>query len=83
MSEDALARRVRELGEELSRDYEGKDLLLLGILKGAVFFLSDLMRGYDESQFRMRIGIMIQLLLILRPGAPGYDHRPAAAKSSN
>jgi hypoxanthine phosphoribosyltransferase len=41
---DELDRRVRELGAELSRDYEGKNPLLLGILKGAVFFLSDLVR---------------------------------------
>jgi hypoxanthine phosphoribosyltransferase len=39
-----LERRVRELAEEISRDYEGKDLVLVGVLKGAVFFLSDLMR---------------------------------------
>jgi hypoxanthine phosphoribosyltransferase len=44
VSEAELRRRVRELGAEISRDYEGRDLLLLGILKGAVFFLSDLMR---------------------------------------
>jgi hypoxanthine phosphoribosyltransferase len=44
VSEEALKRRVRELGEEISRDYEGKDLFLVGVLKGAVFFLSDLMR---------------------------------------
>jgi hypoxanthine phosphoribosyltransferase len=41
---DELDRRVRELGAELSRDYEGRNLLLLGILKGAVLFLSDLLR---------------------------------------
>ena len=41
---DALSERVRTLGEEVSRDYEGRDLLLVGVLKGAVFFLSDLMR---------------------------------------
>jgi len=39
-----LSRRVRELGEEISRDYADRDLLLIGVLKGAVFFLSDLMR---------------------------------------
>jgi hypoxanthine phosphoribosyltransferase len=44
---DALARRVRELGEEISRDYEGRDLFLVGVLKGAVFFLSDLMRHME------------------------------------
>jgi hypoxanthine phosphoribosyltransferase len=41
---DALQARVRELGEHISRDYEGRDLLLVGVLKGAIFFLSDLMR---------------------------------------
>ena len=41
---DDLQRRVRELGEEISRDYEGRELLLVCVLKGAVFFLSDLMR---------------------------------------
>ncbi len=41
---DALRARVRELGAQISRDYEGRDLLLVGVLKGAVFFLSDLMR---------------------------------------
>jgi hypoxanthine phosphoribosyltransferase len=39
-----LQRRVAELGEEISRDYAGRSLLLIGVLKGAVFFLSDLMR---------------------------------------
>ena len=42
---DDLSRRVRELGAQITQDYEGRDLLLVGILKGAVFFLSDLMRA--------------------------------------
>jgi hypoxanthine phosphoribosyltransferase len=45
LTEAELTRRVRELGEEVSRDYEGRDLFLLAILKGAVLFLSDLMRS--------------------------------------
>jgi len=44
---DDLSRRVRELGAQISADYEGRDLLLVGVLKGAVFFLSDLMRHID------------------------------------
>ena len=44
VSEQALTQRVTELAGEVSRDYEGRDLLLIGVLKGAVFFLSDLMR---------------------------------------
>ncbi len=42
-----LKRRVQELAEEVSRDYQGKDLVLVGVLKGAVLFLSDLMRQLD------------------------------------
>jgi hypoxanthine phosphoribosyltransferase len=41
---DELSERVRQLGEQVSQDYQGRDLLLVGVLKGAVFFLSDLMR---------------------------------------
>ena len=44
IEEDALQGRIAELGAEISRDYEGRDLLLVGVLKGAVFFLADLMR---------------------------------------
>jgi hypoxanthine phosphoribosyltransferase len=44
---DELEHRVRELGAEISRDYAGRDLLLIGVLKGAVFFLADLMRNID------------------------------------
>jgi hypoxanthine phosphoribosyltransferase len=47
VSSEDLQRRVAELGEEISRDYAGRSLLLVGVLKGAVFFLSDLMRFID------------------------------------
>jgi hypoxanthine phosphoribosyltransferase len=46
---DRLQERVGELGNEISRDYRGEDLLLLGILKGAVFFVADLMRAIDAA----------------------------------
>jgi len=47
VSAEDLQRRVAELGAQISRDYAGKPLLLVGVLKGAVFFLSDLMRHVD------------------------------------
>ena len=47
MQADDVRRRVRELGAEIGRDYADKDLLLVGVLKGAVFFLADLMRALD------------------------------------
>ncbi len=47
VQKDALDHRVHQLGAEISRDYEGHDLVLVGVLKGAVFFLSDLMRHIE------------------------------------
>ena len=41
---DVLQARIGELGAEISADYAGRDLLLVGVLKGAVFFMADLMR---------------------------------------
>ena len=41
---EVLSARIAELGAEISADYEGRDLLLIGVLKGAVFFMADLMR---------------------------------------
>ncbi|MBQ8202282.1 MAG: hypoxanthine phosphoribosyltransferase [Clostridia bacterium] len=42
-----IAQAVKKLGQEISRDYEGKELMLVGILKGAVVFFSDLVREID------------------------------------
>ena len=44
IDEQTLRTRVAELGAEISSDYIGQDLLLVGVLKGAVFFMADLMR---------------------------------------
>ena len=44
IGEEELQARIGELGVEISNDYAGRDLLLIGVLKGAVFFLADLMR---------------------------------------
>ncbi len=43
--EEALQARIRELGAQISRDYQGQDLLLICILRGGVMFLGDLMRA--------------------------------------
>ena len=45
IDEETLQQRIAALGEEISADYAGRDLLLVGVLKGAVFFLADLMRN--------------------------------------
>ena len=44
IDEHALRMRIEELGEEVSSFYEGREVLLVGVLKGAVFFMADLMR---------------------------------------
>ncbi|MDW7649816.1 MAG: hypoxanthine phosphoribosyltransferase [Bacillota bacterium] len=44
LDREAIEKKAAELGEQISRDYEGKTLLLICVLKGAVIFLADLMR---------------------------------------
>ena len=44
-SEEEIARRVKELGEEISRDYEGKPLAVIGVLRGGAVFCADLIRN--------------------------------------
>ena len=46
-SADEIRARVAELGRQITADYAGKDLVLIGVLKGSVIFLSDLMREID------------------------------------
>ena len=45
VSEEELKAKVAELGAQISRDYEGKNLVLVSILKGSVVFMADLMRA--------------------------------------
>ncbi len=44
ISEEDLKKRVRELGKQISKDYAGKEVLLVGLLKGSVIFMADLAR---------------------------------------
>src|SRR2546429_4333319 len=44
---EAIQARIKELGAEITRDYAGRNPLLIGVLKGACFFLSDLLRAID------------------------------------
>jgi hypoxanthine phosphoribosyltransferase len=45
-SKDVIERRVRELAEEISRDYAGGELIVVGVLKGAFIFMADLIRFF-------------------------------------
>jgi hypoxanthine phosphoribosyltransferase len=44
VSEEQLQVRIRELAAQVSADYEGREMLVIGVLKGAVFFIADLLR---------------------------------------
>lgn len=47
IDEDSLQAKIRELGAKITEDYKGKELLLICVLKGAVVFVSDLMKRID------------------------------------
>lgn len=47
IDEDTLQSKIKELGAKITKDYEGKELLLVCVLKGAVVFVSDLMKRID------------------------------------
>jgi len=52
LTEEQIQSRIKELGAEITRDYAGRNPLLIGVLKGACFFMSDLLRAIDT-----RLGI--------------------------
>lgn len=52
LSEQQIQSRIKELGAEITHDYAGRNPLLIGVLKGACFFMSDLLRAIDT-----RLGI--------------------------
>lgn len=62
LSREKIAHRVAELAEEISHDYQGQPLLLICVLKGAVIFLSDLMR-------ELKIPVEIDFMAVSSYGA--------------
>jgi len=61
LSEEQIQVRVAELGAQISRDYVGKDLVVVGVLKGVLFFLADLLRAVS-------IPVTVDFLAISRYG---------------
>lgn len=56
LSREVIASRVRELGKQISQDYQGKNLLVVGILKGALVFMADLVR---QINIPVRLDFMV------------------------
>jgi hypoxanthine phosphoribosyltransferase len=48
LTEDQVRRRIGEMADQIGRDYEGRDLLLVGVLRGAVMIMADLARALDR-----------------------------------
>ena len=44
INKSAIKKKVKQIGKKISKDYEGKELMLVGILKGSVPFMADLLR---------------------------------------
>jgi hypoxanthine phosphoribosyltransferase len=47
LTEEEIKTRIKELGEEITRDYKDKNLLVVGILKGAIIFMAELCKNID------------------------------------
>ncbi|MDI3508825.1 MAG: hypoxanthine phosphoribosyltransferase [Clostridiales bacterium] len=47
LDEEQIKKRIKELGRDITEDYKNKDLLMIGVLKGAIVFFSDLIRAID------------------------------------
>lgn len=61
LTEEQIQQRVTELGAQISHDYAGKDLVVIGVLKGVLFFLADLLRTIS-------IPVTVDFLAISRYG---------------
>ncbi len=47
ISEEEIQAKVKEIGQQISKDYQGKNLMMVSVLKGSVLFMADLMRAID------------------------------------
>ena len=70
---DDLQHRIRAMAEDIARDYQGQDLLLIGVLKGAFLFLADLMRHLD-------VGCEVDFMAV---ASYGSSRSPAASCGSS
>jgi hypoxanthine phosphoribosyltransferase len=67
LTEEQIQQRVGELGAQISRDYAGKDVIVVGVLKGVLFFMADLLRA-------ITIPLTVDFLAIARYGPTQQTH---------
>ena len=63
---EEIQRRVQELGEQITKDYEGQEVVLIGVLRGVVCFMADLMR-------KVSLPLQMDFMEIARYGTDGTD----------
>jgi hypoxanthine phosphoribosyltransferase len=67
LTEEQIQQRIKQLGAQISQDYAGKDLVVIGILKGVLFFMADLLRA-------ITIPAALDFLAISRYGPTEQTH---------
>lgn len=72
ITREQIAKRVREMGQQITKDYAGKEIVLVGILKGAMPFLCDLMREID-------LPVILDTMVV--PAMEMQPHLPAWSRS--
>lgn len=71
VTQEAMNKRIRELGKQISQDYQNKDLVVIGVLKGAYVFFADLVRV---------IQLPIHIDFLLATGTKKVGHPPKVVK---
>ncbi|MEX0829524.1 MAG: hypoxanthine phosphoribosyltransferase [Nitrospirales bacterium] len=71
ITQEAMNKRIRELGKQISQDFQGKDLVVIGVLKGAYVFFADLVRV---------IQLPIHIDFLLATGTKKVGHPPKTGK---
>ncbi len=71
VTQEAMRTRIRALGQQISQDYQGKDLVVIGVLKGAYVFFADLVRV---------IQLPIQIDFLVATGTKTVGHPPKTIK---
>ena len=88
ISKEQIRDRIKELGAQITRDYAGLNPLLIGVLKGACFFLSDLMRAIDmpvaiELGHKLARRALAPDTRVLKYGAPIGSMKVAVARGEH
>lgn len=80
ITEEEIREKVAELGAQITKDYKGKNLLMVSVLKGSVIFMADLMRA-NRSALHNRFYVRVQLWSRHYLQRRGQDHQGSGYRS--